>query len=112
MSGKGYAQRMFMERAKFLDIGVEAGFQKAADLFMSALVTEFGFGETKVMRLKETVERLDKEYGKAWLNETESGWAQEQIDAVLKHVSGDQFVPFRQRNQYIQQFNYNGRCKR
>lgn len=113
MSGKNYAQRMFMERAKFLDIGVEAGFQKSADLFLAALVLEFGFGETKAKRLKETVEMLDREYGNAWQTDNESDWAQEQIDAIIKRASGDQFVPFPKRNPWVLQFNYhNGRCKR
>lgn len=104
--GKNFAQRVNGAIDQALDIGFRAGYQKAADLFLVALASEFGFGEDRVTRLSGTVEKLDNQYGNAWRLDDESDWSQKEIDGVLKRVCGDKFVPFYDRNDAVKKITY------
>ena len=105
--GKGlnYAQKLQIARDTELKIGVDAGFQKAADFFGIALYEE-GFGEQRLERIARRVMQLDDEFGEAWSNSKEADYKQEQIDRVLKKAYGKNFTPFAERNPYIAKFDY------
>lgn len=104
-NGLTYAQKLKIARETELKIGVDTGFQKAADFFGIALYEE-GFGEQRLERIARRVMELDDEYGDAWTKSTESDYKQEQIDRVLKKAYGKNFTPFYERNPYIAKFNY------
>ena len=104
--GKNFAQRMNGAIDQALDIGFRAGYQKAADLFLVAVAVEFGFGEDRVARLSDRVNKLDQIYGNAWRIDDESDWSQSQIDGILKCVCGDKFVPFYERNYAVKKISY------
>lgn len=69
-----------------MEIGVEAGMQKVSDMFLAALAQE-GFGEERLYRLACRVSELDTEFDGAY-------------------GCGPHFVPFRERNPHIREFNY------
>ena len=114
MSGRRFADKLINKTdTTKADIGFWAGFQKACDLFQLALAVEFGFGYERQVRLSEAIKELDQKYGKAWIcTDPESDWAQEQIDAVLKRACGDKFIPFRERNDCVQQETYGKKGKK
>ena len=110
-NGLTYAQRLQIARDTELQIGVDTGFQKAADFFGIALYEE-GFGEKRLEKIARRVMELDEEYGDAWTGRSEADYKQEQIDRVLKKAYGKNFTPFFDRNPYIKKFNYAGKGKR
>lgn len=103
--GLTYAQKIQAARDTELKIGVDAGFQKAADFFGIALYEE-GFGAQRLERIALRVMQLDDEYGEAWTKSVEADYKQEQIDRVLKKAYGKNFTPFAERNPYIAKYNY------
>ena len=88
-----------------LEIGVEAGMQKVSDMFLAALAQE-GFGEERLYRLACRVSELDTEFDGAYGCGPEADWLQERLDAILRKACGAHFVPFRERNPHIREFNY------
>lgn len=110
-NGLTYAQKLAIARQTELTIGVDTGFQKAADFFSIALYKE-GFGEQRQEKIARRVMELDQEYGDAWTGRVEADYKQEQIDRILKKAYGKNFTPFSERNPYIKKFNYAGKGKR
>lgn len=88
-----------------LEIGVEAGMQKAADLFCAALALE-GYGEERLLRITSRALELDQEFDGAYGCGPEADWLQERLDAILRKACGEHFTPFRERNKHIREFNY------
>lgn len=88
-----------------MEIGVEAGMQKVSDMFLAALAQE-GFGEERLYRLACRVSELDTEFDGAYGCGPEADWLQERLDAILRKACGKYFVPFRDRNPHIREFNY------
>ena len=72
---------------------------------MLALAQE-GFGPGRMQRTAHGVAQLYRELGHAWRNEPESDYAQEQIDRVLEPLCGGEFVPFRERNEWVRKLKY------
>lgn len=101
-----YMDRLEQIAQQATDIGFDAGVQKCCDLFLVALAQSEGFGEARIRRVCEAVRALEREYGKAWRNEPESDWAQEQIDRVLRGVCGADFAPFGERNMWLRKLRY------
>lgn len=110
-NGLTYAQKLAIARQTELTIGMDTGFQKAADFFGIAL-SEEGFGEKRLEKIARRVMELDQEYGDAWTGCVEADYKQEQIDRILKKAYGKNFTPFFERNPYIKKFNYAGKGKR
>lgn len=110
--GKGltYAQKLAIARQTELTIGVDIGFQKAADFFAIALYEE-GFGPQRQEKIVCRVMELDSEYGDAWTDGNEADYKQEQIDRILKKAFGEKFESFFERNPYIKKANYAGKGK-
>lgn len=88
-----------------MEIGVEAGMQKISDMFIAALALE-GYGEDRLVRLAQRVSELDAEFDGAYGCGPEADWLQERLDAILRKACGSHFVPFRERNPHIREFNY------
>lgn len=103
--GLTYAQKVKAAREAELQIGVDTGFQKAADFFGMALYEE-GYGEQRQERIARRVMQLDDELGEAWTNSKEADYKQEQVDRILKKAYGKNFSPFAERNPYIAKFDY------
>lgn len=110
-NGLTYAQKQVIARQTALTIGMDTGFQKAADFFGIALYEE-GFGEKRLEKIARRVMELDQEYGDAWTDCDDADYKQEQIDRVLKKAYGKNFESFFERHPYIKKFNYNGKGKR
>lgn len=106
-----YMQKLEQLAQANLDIGFNAGFQAATDLWMLALAQE-GFGPGRMQRTARRVMELYRELGHAWRNEPESDYAQEQIDRVLKPLCGEEFVPFRERNEWVRKLKYGKGAKK
>lgn len=106
-----YMQKLEQLAQTNLDIGFNAGFQAATDLWMLALAQE-GFGPGRMWRTAHGVAQLYREFGHAWRNEPESDYAQEQIDRVLKPLCGEEFVPFRERNEWVRKLKYGKGAKK
>jgi hypothetical protein len=88
-----------------MEIGVEAGMQKISDMFLAALALE-GYGEDRLVRLAARVSELDSEFDGAYGCGPEADGLQERLDAILRKACGSHFVPFRERNPHIREFNY------
>ena len=88
-----------------LEIGVDAGMQKSADLFQAALALD-GFGPERLERIVRRAAELGAEFDGAYGCGPEADWLQERLDTILRKACGAHFVPFRERNPHIREFNY------
>lgn len=88
-----------------MEIGVDAGMQKSADLFQAALALD-GFGPERLERIVRRAAELGAEFDGAYGCGPEADWLQERLDAILRKACGENFQPFRERNPHIKEFNY------
>lgn len=106
-----HIDRMQAAAEEAATMGEEVGFQKCADLFFLALGEE-GWGAARMKAIYDKVHALQAEYAEAYRCSADSDWLQERMDAKLRKSCGEHFVPFRERNPYIKQFNYRKRSAR
>ena len=100
-----YVDQMEALSRASLEIGVDAGMQKAADLLQAALALE-GFGPDRLARIVQRASELGAEFDGAYGCGPEADWLQERLDAILRKACGENFQPFRERNPHIKEFNY------
>ena len=105
--GNNLSKRWAVALAEAQDIAFRSGFQCACDIWPLAMAQSEGMGPVPIARISDTFDALYKKYGKAWLpTDPEADWMQEQIDAALKRLYPDRFVPFYKRNPYVRPVNY------
>ena len=89
------------------DIGFQAGYQCACDIWSIAISESEGTGPVVMARIADKTDEIYKQYGKAWLpSDPEADWMQEQVDARLKHLYPERFAPFYDRNKWVQPVVY------
>lgn len=112
MSGKNaYLEKQRKERQAILDIGEEMGMQKMWDYVQLALIDP-DVMSTHVL----TRERLEKVFAKlgeiadrykvAFTADVEADHRQEELDARLREIWGDDLQTFYERYDYIRKFDY------
>lgn len=75
--------------------------QLMADLVAVALNTEFGLGADRLEQFNNKLAALFDEYAGAWNDEMDdtkdAEYARDKLDAKLKQIYGDKFVPWAER---------------
>lgn len=103
-------QREALNRALW-SAGVETGFQKAVDMFSIALndpvtMGKDTFGKQRLMNLLNAVAELDYYFTKAYTEDKEADYLQEQMDSALSKIFDEKFSKFSERYPYITQPDY------
>lgn len=96
---------------KFYEAGQMMGVQLAHDYVQLALrdpetMGKDIFGRARIERLFNKVQQLDDHYNLAFSKHKEADARQEELDANLREIWGDDTAPFAERYPYIQQFGY------
>ena len=64
------------------------------------------FGADRLKKLHEALKETEKQFEVAWLNQTESDYYQEKLDARLRKIFGE-IDPFKKRYPLMKEWNYN-----
>ena len=98
---------------KFLDVGMDTGFQKCWDLMQIVLrdpevMGKDTFGKQRIKKLYHALVKYEKELGAAWLpiKEKEADVKQRDLDALLGEIWGDGLCPFYERYPHIKKVDY------
>lgn len=86
--------------------GGETMAQQNWDIICLVLHEKFGFGAERLKKLLDAVKAFEDEHIDAWLNNPESDYQQEKIDAALRDIFGDKVIPFRERYPYLRECRY------
>lgn len=109
--GNSYLDRQVAMKQRFLDIGMDTGFQKCWDLIQLCLrnpdvVGKDTFGKERIKRLHKALKKFEHEFGMAWFTEKESDVLQEKLDDNLREIWGDELYVFKDRYPYLKQPGY------
>ncbi len=105
--GRTFAQKMNEQINEAQEIAFQTGYQCACDIWSIAIAQTIGVGSVRMLRISEAFDKLYRQYGKAWMSsDPEADWMQEQIDAELKRLYPDNFVPFYERNPFVRRVKY------
>lgn len=75
--------------------------RQCADVLMIAAAEEFGFGPSRLKRLKDRYDKVFDEYSDLILSDTKDDpgleYTREKVDRRLKQIMGEHFVPWEER---------------
>ena len=91
--------------------GFSAGLQVASDYITMSMrdkevMSGKPFGREKIERIMVNSIKLDDHFWKAFSDDVEADYIQEEMDAKLREVYGDDLIPFRERHPYAHQYGY------
>ena len=91
--------------------GMMAGLQVASDYITMSMrdpevMSGKPFGRGKIERIMENSIKLDDYFWVAFSDHVEADCRQEEMDAVLREVYGDDLIPFRERHPYAKKYDY------
>ena len=69
------------------------------------------FGAKRIEKIHNKLKEVDRYYSEAFVNNMDSDYYQEKLDAELRRIFG-QIQPFRERYPYIKEWDYNKPCKK
>jgi hypothetical protein len=69
------------------------------------------FGANRLEKIHAALKAVDKQYNTAFVNNQESDYYQEKIDARLRQIFGE-IQPFKERYPYLKEWNYNKPCRK
>ena len=92
--------------------GMQVGMQVASDYITMSLrdpkvVGGTPFGRERIERLMTNSMELDDHFWVAFSDEVEADYVQEEMDAKLREVYGDDLIPFAERYPNVKQYGYN-----
>ena len=111
MAGNDYLKKRAARDQAWLDVGEEFGMQKMADYIAIALHDPDVMGKNVYSR-----ERIDKffdklseiadYFSKAFSQDKEADYYQEQLDKAQREIYGDDMQPFNVRYPYMKEISY------
>lgn len=113
MAKSGFLLKQQAMNQKFLDVGMDTGFQKCWDLFQIVLhdpkvMGKDTFGKERIKKVYWAMKELEKELGRAWLptKYNDADVMQRDLDALLKEIWQEELCPFHERYPYVKQPDY------
>lgn len=113
MGKNDFQHRLMKQKQAMLEVGMDTGFQKCWDLIQICLrdpeaVGKDTFGKERMKKLHAALMKHERDLGKAMLPmvEIEADKKQDELDALLREIWGDELVPFYERYPYIKPIDY------
>lgn len=111
MAGNKYIKDRKEIYNKGFAAGFSAGLQVASDYMTMSMrdaevMSGKPFGRGKIERILENSIKLDDHFWLAFSDHVEADYVQEEMDAKLREVWGDDLIPFRERHPYAAQYGY------
>lgn len=96
---------------RFFEAGMQTGIQMVTDFVQIALrdpqtVGKDTFGRGRIERLFQTCGALDDHFHVAFSGAVDADYVQEEMDASLREIYGDDLVPFALRYPWLKQLGY------
>lgn len=106
--GQNFLARMEERNQEHFDAGNEFGTQTTWDAVQLALrdVDKGRWGKKKIAQLYERTAFYKKYFNEAFTSSPEADVKQEEQDAMLREIWGDELVPHKDRYPYQKQFSY------
>lgn len=116
MGKNDYLAKQRAMQQGFLDVGEQFGMQKMWDFLQLALrnpnvMKKDIFGRSRLEPIYEELKRLADEYSIAFTMDKEADYKQEQLDAQLREIWGDDLAPFCERYPELKKIDY-GKSKK
>lgn len=101
---------------KFFEAGMDMGLQLCHDYVQMALrdqdtMGKDVFGRGRIEKLFRNVLKLDDYFHLAFTTHVEADKRQEEMDAILREIWGEDLVPFDKRYPYAKKYSYRKRRK-
>lgn len=98
-------------KQKCFEVGCDTTAQQFFDYMCLALndpdvMGKDTFGANRLKKIHEAMVKLDKQYNQAWVNNQDSDYYQEKLDARLREIFGE-IQPFNVRYPFMKEWNYN-----
>ena len=108
MAKNDFQDRLEKIKQAYFDAGEEIGTQKVWDAVQLALrdVEPKRWGKKKLARLYERTAYYKKYFHEAFTASPEADVKQEEQDAMLREIWGDETVPHKERYPYCKEFSY------
>ena len=113
MGKNGYIQKQLQMKQGFLEVGMDAGFQKCWDIIQIVLhdpkvMGKDIFGKNRIKKVYRAMVELERELGRAFspVLYKDADVCQRDLDALLGEIWGDELCPFNERYPCIKQPDY------
>ena len=113
MAKNDYLHRQQQMKQGFLEVGMDAGFQKCWDILQIVLhdpkvMGKDIFGKNRIKKIYRAMVELESKLGRAYSPTIykDADVCQRDLDALLKEIWGDELCPFQERYPYIKQPGY------
>jgi hypothetical protein len=113
MGKKDFLARQEEMKQAYFDAGEEIGTQKTWDAVQLALrdIEPNKWGKKKIAKLYERTAYYKKYFQEAFTMSPEADVRQEEQDAMLREIWGDELVPHKDRYPYQKEFSYK-KCRK
>jgi hypothetical protein len=116
MAKNDYLSKQKAMQQGFLDVGEQFGIQKVWDYLQitlrdPAVMGKDTFGRKRLEKIYKNLNRLVDEYHTAFTSDKEADYKQEQLDAQLREIWGEDLVPFYKRYPELKKIDY-GKSKK
>lgn len=96
----------------YLDTGIDRGMQSLIDYVCIALndpelMGKNVMGKSRLQKLNVKLKEIASYYEKAFTDDVEADYIQEQLDRRLREIFGDELMPFEKRYPYFKKIKYN-----
>ena len=96
---------------QYFNAGMSTGIQLASDFIQMALrdpevMGKDTFGKKRLEKVFAKCHELDDHYHVAFSGSVDADYVQEELDANLREIHGEELVPFDKRYPYVKQFGY------
>lgn len=96
---------------KYFEAGMQTGIQTVTDYIQLALrepeaVGRDLFGRGRIEKLFAVCSKMDDHFHVAFSGGVEADYVQEELDAALREIYGDDLVPFGERYPWVKKFGY------
>lgn len=109
--GNAYLDKQRKRDQEFFMAGMNTGMQIASDYLQIALrdpeaMGKDTFGRKRIEKILQKCMELDDHFSVAFSGDVDADHAQEEMDALLREIYGDDLVPFKERYPNVKQFGY------
>lgn len=111
MGKNDYLEKRRARDREFFNAGMDTGIQLAHDFIQMALhepqvMGKDTIGKSRFEKVFQKCAEYDDYYHLCFTGHIDADKRQEEMDAVLKEIYGEELVPFQQRYPHIKQYGY------
>lgn len=111
MGRNDFLDKQKQRDAKFFQAGMLFGTQLASDYYNlslhdKAVMGSRAIGSNMISKIAENCKKLDDHFCDAFTDAVDADYLQEEMDAGLREIFGNNLIPFRERYPLLQTYGY------